>query len=1291
MTGQDSCTVFLLPMSFAHLHVHTQYSLLDGFSNIKKLVKRVKEMDMPAVAITDHGTMFGVVEFYKAATEAGIKPIIGLEAYMAARTMKDKDARLDKTSSHLLLLAENDTGYKNLLKIASAAQLDGFSYFPRIDHDFLAAHSEGLIATSGCMAAEIPRMIVDQGAEAARKKLDWYYDVFGPNNFFLELQQHNIKELETINKALLSLGPRYEANYIATNDVHYIEPEDHKYQDVLLAIQTGSSITEKNRFRMSDDTYYLRPPQEMSRLFREVPQALSNTLLIAERCNVDLSRKGYHLPLFDVPEGYTVSSYLRALCEDGLNRLYGPRANDPEVRERFEYELRVIGKMGFDTYFLIVWDICRHARENNIWYNVRGSGAGSLIAYVLQITIVEPLTFGLIFERFLNPDRISMPDIDLDFQDDRRAEMMEYTARKYGDDKVAQIITFGTLGARGAVRDVGRVMDVPLNEVDKVTKLIPSIPTRPITALEAVEQIPELKELYTQNPTIKQLLDVADHMEGSVRNAGTHAAGVIITDKPIQEYIPLHRPTSGSEESPIKTVSQFEMDIIESLGLLKVDFLGLTTLTVMQRACDLIAKRHGKHYSLANIPTDDPATYELLGKGYTAGVFQMEGSGMTRYLVQMKPERVENIIAMVALYRPGPMQFIPSYIRRMHGDEKVIYDPPESEAVFGETYGIPIYQDQIMREAVLLGGFTMPEADSLRKVISKKKKDEMDKYKKKFLKGAMSKGLTQAGATKLSDQWDEFANYGFNKSHATDYGIMAVQTAYLKAHYTVEYMTALLSAVKGEIEKVAEYVEECRTLGIDVLAPDVNYSEYDFAIEDREGSTPAIRFGLGAVKNVGQGPVDLILEGRGKSPFKDLADFAFRADLQKIGRRALESLVRVGALDRFGDRIQLLDGTDSIIAISTSHFRAATSGQMSIFGGPVGYEDKITLPKRRPVDKGEQLQWERELIGLFVSDHPIKPYLSVLQRVCTHSSKDLPEQPPRAKITIGGMITAHRSHQTKRGDPMGFATIEDLHGPIELILFPRAWGQFADLLVENRVIQVEGKLTDDPSEGKVFVDSLQELFLDSDPRSGKVDPFFAIITEEDEIAMSAIEVEPAAVTEAEREIGTPIRMPPDLGEYGNLPPMPEADDWYLAGEQPLKTTAEPVTIPINKVAETTIPDVLSEGTALVEEPESQQPLNNDMSTVADGDDSPKLVRATLHSTGDKNRDVLKVKRAHGLLRSIPGKDQFLFVVFENGKQFEVTFPNESTHLSTGLLHQLCRLVGDENVSVGALEYVPQDY
>src|SRR3990170_4660336 len=1043
-------------MSFAHLHVHTEYSLLDGFSNIKKLVQRVREMDMPAVAITDHGTMFGVIDFYNAAAAAGVKPIIGLEAYLAARGMKERDSKLDRTSSHLLLLAENETGYKNLLKISSAAQLEGFYYYPRIDREFLAAHSEGIICTSGCMSAEIPRLLLDEKSEEAVRRMNWYYDVFGPDRFFVELQQHNIKEITDLNRKLVEMGARYSAKYVATNDVHYINQDDSRFQDILLAIQTNALLTDPDRMRMTDDSYYLRTPQEMSQLFAEVPEALGNTLLIAERCNVDLGFKGYHLPDFSVPEGFTAETYLRHLCEEGARKRYGDRATSPQVRERIDYEFGIIHKMGFDAYFLIVWDLCRYARENGIWYNARGSAAGSIVAYVLEITLVDPLQHDLLFERFLNPGRISMPDIDLDFRDDRRAEMLEYCTRKYGSDKVAQIITFGTMGTKAALRDVARVNDIPLPEVDRVAKLVPFVSGRQTTMEDALA-VREFKEIYDSQPHLRELIDTAAKMEGTVRNAGTHAAGVVISDKPIVEYLPLNRPTSGSEETPIKTVTQFEMGVLDSLGMLKVDFLGLITLSVMAKACDMIEQRHGIKFDLGNIPLDDPKAFELMGNGQTAGVFQVEGGGMTRWLVQMKPRTLDNIIAMVALYRPGPMAFIPDYIARMHGEAQVEYRHPALAPIFQDTFGIPVYQEQLMRAAVELAGYTPSESDELRKAISKKNKKDIDKHRDKFVKGAVRQGMEKDIAESIYNDWEEFARYGFNKSHAADYGVIAVQTAYLKSHYPAEYMAALLSASAGQTEKVAWYVADARSMGVPVLPPEINTSMWDFNIEDTENTNrsalggfpsagdgrlstlPGIRFGLGAIKNAGQGAVELIIQEREQNgKFKGLNDFVRRVDLRAVGKRALECLIKVGAMDAFGNRAALLASLDRVVAISSNHFRAAEAGQMSLFGAATGVVDEIRLPDVSNVDKREMLNWERELIGLYISDHPLTPYQKTFVQIVSYFSGQLGEAQHEEKVRVAGLVTAVRPYMTKTNKPMGFVTLEDIQGNIELVLFPRS-------------------------------------------------------------------------------------------------------------------------------------------------------------------------------------------------------------------------------------------------------------
>lgn len=1295
-------------MSFVHLHVHSEYSLLDGFSNIKKLVKRAKEMEMPAIALTDHGTMFGAIEFYNAATAAGINPIIGLEAYLAPRSMQDRDSKLDKQSYHLLLLAENETGYKNLLKISAASQLEGYYYHPRIDKSFLETHSEGLICTSGCLAAEIPRTIMNEGVESARAKLDWYYELFGPERFFIELQDHNLPELRNVNHALLDIGPRYNARYLATNDTHYINPEDARLQDILLAVQTGALLSDPNRFRMNDQSYYLRSPTEMAALFGEVPGALSNTLMIADRCKVDLSMKGYHLPVFPVPDGFTAETYLRQLCEEGLRRRYGDRMYVPEVRQRLEYELGVIHQMGFDAYFLIVWDLCRYAREVGIWYNARGSAAGSMVAYTLDITLVEPINHGLIFERFLNPGRISMPDIDLDFQDDLRPKVMEYCAKKYGYDKVAQIITFGTMGARAAIRDVGRVMDIPISEVDRVAKLIPNVPGKAVSIADAIEQVPELKQVYNESEYLHELIDTAKQMEGAVRNAGTHAAGVIITDKPITEYVPLHRPTSGSEDSPIKCVSQFEMSIVEGQGLLKVDFLGLSSLTVMQRACDMIAARHTIRLDLNNIPTDDSETYQFMGKGHTAGIFQLEGTGMTRYLIQMQPQNLDNVIAMVALYRPGPLEFIPTYIKRMHGEEKLTYRHPALEHIFAETYGIPIYQEQIMFAAIDLAGYSASEADDLRKAISKKKADSIAKHRLKFIKGAQENGIEEATATAIFEDWENFARYGFNKSHAADYGVIAVQTAYLKTHYTVEYMTALLSASKNDTAKVALYVADCRTMGIDVLPPDVNFSGYDFTIEDRPDQKSAIRFGLGAIKNVGQAPVDLILEVRKEGPFQDLNDFSRRVDLRQVGKRALESMVRVGALDCYGGRKSLLTALDQIISVSSSHFRAVQSGQLSFFGAVEGMEEEILLPPSSNLDRREQLEWERELIGLYVSDHPLSPYMGALSGKITHYSGQLGEANSREKIAVAGIVTRFRNHQTKSGKDMGFVTIEDIQGNIELVVFPKVWDKFGSLVQPDVVLLAEGKVDAAQGDPKLLVDklsvvSLEDLPQDFGPALAAAEPQESFQYNQEPSPTRTIADTPDPVMDVWDE-----EMPP--------PPEPP-DDWHFF--QPAMTEV-PATVPVSlkpaekKAAAPAAGKPASSPAAVLSpveappsvrpsEPEFVQPVPiSDKATFvpisyiippvtagrmdeADAKE-PRMVTVVLRSSGNKERDVRHLKRVHGKLHSHPGKDRFAFMIFEGGHTYVLEFPNNTTGISPELIRTLMDLVGEDNVRIETIKY-----
>jgi DNA polymerase III subunit alpha len=1076
--------------------------------------------------------------------------------------------------------------------------------------------------------------------------------------------------------------------FIAANDVHYINPEDARLQDILLAIQTGALLADPDRMRMDDDTYYLRTPQEMIDLFGHVPGAIDNTLLIAERCEVDLIQYGYHLPLFTVPEGYNAASYLRHLCEVGLQRIYGSHADDAQIQQRLDYELEVIHEMGFEAYFLIVWDLCKHAQERGIWYNARGSAAGSLVAYALDINLIDPLEHELMFERFLQKGRVNMPDIDLDFQDDRRAEMMQYCAEKYGEDKVAQIITFGTLGARAAIRDVGRVMDIPIPEVDRVAKLIPAIPGKPVTIQEVLKESSELKALYQSEGFYRDLIDTASKMEGTVRNAGTHAAGVIITDKPIIEYIPLHRPTSHSDENPINVITQYEMSVVDDLGLLKVDFLGLVTLTIMSRACELIKARHGKQYNLRSIPIDDPQVFEFISQGHTTGLFQLEGTGMTRYITEMKPRELAHVIAMIALYRPGPMQFIPQYINRMHAREKPTYRHAALEPIFKDTFGIPIYQEQIMQAAMQLAGYEASAADSLRKAIAKKQEGQLRRHRKTFIEGAQLHSQVSAqDAEAIFHDWEEFARYGFNKSHAADYGVIAVQTGYLKCHYPVEYMTALLSAWKNDTAKVATYVADCRSLGIEVLPPDINTSGYDFTIEDREEGVSAIRFGLGAIKNVGHNPVNLILGARADGPFTDLTDFAHRVDLRQLGRRPLECLIKVGCLDAFGSRQALLQGLDVILAVSSSYFRAKEAGQMMLFDASGTMEDSIELSEPPFINNRDNLTWERELIGLYVSDHPLSPYQKLLAERVTHFSHQIPEVGEKEPVIVAGLVDHFRQHQTKKGAHMGFVTLEDLYGKINLVIFPQTWENVYHLLGMDKVVLAEGRMDTAQGEPKVLVDRLAPVSLDDlDADLG------------DDAGFDDSPFDP----DEDMRVQSYPEMPPVKDELPSVDAMHNADQMPgpAKGNNPSFSNATRPHVQVNpgKVdpsAASSDDDAPPASQKQVRQPDppqireqpAQKPyhvLNASLpkpEPLPHPDQTPRCITITLNSCGDKQQDVRRLRRLHGILISRPGRDLFAFRVRENGCLYEINFPNVTTGLTDTLIHKLQGLMGDQNIDI----------
>jgi DNA polymerase-3 subunit alpha len=1065
---------------FVHLHVHTEYSLLDGLSRITKLVARAKALGMPALAITDHGTMFGVIEFYRACKDAELKPIIGCEMYLAPNGMNDRQSR---EAHHLLLLARDEKGYKNLLKIVSDGQLKGYYYRPRIDWDYLAQLQTasggdlGLIATSGCLAAQIPSLIVQGQEEKARALIDRFKQVFGKDNFFLELQHHQIDELKLVNNWLIEAGRRDDVRYVATNDVHYVMESDYEPHDMLLCIQTGARRDEDKRLRMSDNSYYLTDCQQMWHIFGHIDggSPLTNTLEIAERCALDLSRKGYHLPVFPVPEGFDAPAYLCYLAFKGLRWRFGESASDTTLVERLEYELKVISEMGFATYFLIVWDLCQFARSADIWWNVRGSGAGSLVAYALGITNIDPIRHNLLFERFLNPGRVSMPDIDLDYPDDQRGRMIEYAVHKYGEDRVAAIITFGTLGAKNAIRDVARALAVDEGLVNEVARLIPTEP-KPKKIHEYIEEIGELKRIVEASPELQRVVQIAEELQGISRHASTHAAGVIIADQPLVEYLPLHRQTSGDDEGiALKQVTQFDFETCESIGLLKVDFLGLSTLTIMRRACALIAQHHGIEYRMDTIPyrpTGDPqkdamleAAFALLRRGETVGVFQVESSGMQQMLREMQPTQFEHIVAGISLYRPGPMDYIPEYNARMHGEAPITYHHPKLEPILSETYGIMVYQEQLMQIGQALFGYSLGDADLMRRAVSKKKKEDLLKHREIFIRRgpALDPTMTEEIAERIFADIEFFANYGFNKAHAADYAVLTVQTAFLKANYTAEYMAALLSVDANDATKVTALLAECKRLGIPIFPPDVNCSALDFDIQVDQAGRRGIRFGLAAVKNAGVSALRHLLAERERGGrFASLIDLCRRVDLRQVGRRAVESLIKVGALDAFGERGRLLLALDRIMVYSAEHHKIKETGQMSMFGGAAASaarnDDLLDNLPPNTISHRQLIDWERELLGTYLTEHPVDPVLEMLAGTNILTTEQLAELPHNREVRLVGLVSALRIVETKNKDLMAIARLEDRFGGIDAVLFPRVFALFREQLREGVVVVMRGRL-----------------------------------------------------------------------------------------------------------------------------------------------------------------------------------------------------------------------------------------
>jgi len=1068
--------------SFVHLHVHSEFSLLDGLSSPRALCRRASELGQSALALTDHGFMYAAVAFSQAAAEEGIKPILGCEVYQAPRSMHQREPGIDREAYHLVLLVMNEQGYHNLLKLVTLAATEGMYYRPRIDRQVLAEHAEGLICTSACLSGEVPTKLRQGDLDGAREAVAFYRDLFGPDHYFLELQQHaGIPELERINEQLVALGHEFGVKCIATNDVHYARQEDAAAQDLLLAIQTQTTLNDPARMRMPGSDYHLRSYEEMIEALPQYREAIENTAFVADLCDYRIEQDGYHLPTFEVPDGHTSESYLRELCEASLQCRY--REITPEVRDRLEYELSVIHSMGFDDYFLINWDLVKWAKnEAHILVGPgRGSGPGSLVAYVLGITDIEPLGLDLIFERFLNPDRVNMPDMDLDYPEDRRGEVIDYLVRRYGEDRTAQIATFTTLGARAAIRDVGRAMDLDPSEVDYVAKLIPEGAKQRIE--QALESVAELRDLHASRRDIRDLLDFAMQIQGVARNFSTHAAGILIADKPLVTYTPLRPAPHGDG-----LVSQFCMEDVESIGLLKLDVLGLSTLTVLDRTFSWIEKTEGITLGSHDIPLDDPATYELLCSGDVTGVFQVESEGMRRTLRDMQPSEFRDIMAVIALFRPGPMDYITSYIDRKYGREPVTYGHPSLEPILRDTYGIIVYQEQIIRIAQDLAGYSAGQADLMRRAVGKKKKKDLDEQHAIFVRGAQENGVPREAAEAIFADIERFANYGFNKAHGAAYAVITVQTAYLKAHYPAQFMCALLSVERGNMEKVATLAAECRRQGIRLLGPNVNRSGVDFTLEaiDTEVTTAqcelagakdlAIRFGLGAIKNCGDGPAQEIVDARGDEPFTDIDDLVRRVDLRKVNRRALEAMIRAGALDDLGDRGALLASIDKIMSESARVQHDASIGQTTLFdlgnGVAAAMGGGQLLPEEfRPLSERQRLADERELLGVFVSSHPLD-VLSTCEDGRLTEVAEITTAMAGQTVSVAGVVSESREILTRKGNRMAFVTLEDLSGILEVVVFPRVFEEANGLFQEQRALLFTGRVDDRDDRAKLVAERI---------------------------------------------------------------------------------------------------------------------------------------------------------------------------------------------------------------------------
>ena len=1076
-------------MAFTHLHVHTEYSLLDGSCKIKELAARAKELGMDSMAVTDHGVMYGVIDFYRAAKEVGIKPIIGCEVYVAPGSRFDREtSNGEDRYYHLVLLAENDTGYHNLMKIVSRGFVDGFYYKPRVDYEVLETYHEGVIALSACLAGEVQRYLARGMYEEACRSARHYEDIFGKGNFFLELQDHGIPTQKTVNQGLMRMSRELSMDLVATNDIHYILAEDAAAHDILLCIQTGKKVSDENRMRYEGGQYYVKSEEEMRALFPYAQEAIDNTHKIAERCNVEIEFGVTKLPKYEVPEGYDSWSYLNKLCQDGMAKRY-PN-DDGTLQERLSYELGVIHNMGYVDYFLIVWDFIHFARSHDIMVGPgRGSAAGSIVSYCLEITNIDPVRYDLLFERFLNPERVSMPDIDIDFCFERRQEVIDYVVRKYGKDRVVQIVTFGTMAARGVIRDVGRVLDFPYAQVDTIAKMIPN--ELNITIDKALKMNPELRNQYEGDEQIRYLIDMSKRLEGLPRHTSMHAAGVVISQKAVDEYVPLSRASDGS------ITTQFTMTTLEELGLLKMDFLGLRTLTVIQNAVKLAQKSEGIELDLSKIDYNDQAVLGMIGSGKCEGVFQLESSGMKNFMKELKPKSLEDIIAGISLYRPGPMDFIPQYIKGKNAPDQITYDCPQLEPILEPTYGCIVYQEQVMQIVRDLAGYTLGRSDLVRRAMAKKKAAVMAKERENFVygnkeegvPGCIANGISEQVANKIYDEMTDFAKYAFNKSHAAAYAVVSYQTAWLKYYYPVEFMAALMTSCIDNPSKVSEYILNCRQMGIQILPPDINRSTGSFSVED--GS---IRYGMAAVKGIGKPVMEAIVEERERGgAFSSLKDFCQRLSGKEVNKRTIENFIKAGAFDSLGGtRKQFMMIYVQVMDTVNQEKKSSMTGQMSLFD-IMGEEDKKSFEIRMPdvgeYEKENKLAFEKEVLGVYISGHPLEEYADVWKKNITATTSDfqpmeeseMPKVKDESKVVIGGMITEKTIKYTKNNKVMAFITLEDLVGTVEVVVFPRDYERNAALIETDSKVFIMGKVSaEDDKASKLICEKI--VSFDQVPR-----------------------------------------------------------------------------------------------------------------------------------------------------------------------------------------------------------------